>query len=100
MSEAHAFSAAFVGRVQKPRFLQNVGVEHQPTRSSMTTLTTELEKERSKNAALQNIVNYQNDELALLTAKVKEGEEKQAALEAKFDELYRSVYQPGSVPNP
>ncbi|KAM0906776.1 hypothetical protein ACQ4PT_016577 [Festuca glaucescens] len=62
----------FLGnRIKKPMFLQNVGLEHKPTRSNMSTLADLLETERRGKAELQDLVNSQNANLFELNRKAE-----------------------------
>ena len=84
-NESHVLSNILARKSKKPMFLQNVGLEHAPTRYNMKTLTALLESERRGNADLHVIVDSQTETMAELTRKVKDGKVGQAALEAKLD---------------
>ncbi|KAM0887138.1 hypothetical protein ACQ4PT_029243 [Festuca glaucescens] len=90
-NETQVLSDVLGKRVKKPMFLQNVGLEHRPTRSNMSTLADFLETERKGKADLQDLVDSQSANLLELNRKVHESRERQAALEAKLETFTRSV---------
>ena len=76
-------------KTNKPMFLQNVGVELQPYRSSMSTLAEELEIEKMGSADLRSIINTQRHEMDTLTSDIHQSEEKHAYLVKKMEALTR-----------
>ncbi|KAM0826433.1 hypothetical protein ACQ4PT_068884 [Festuca glaucescens] len=92
-NETLVLSGVLGKRIKKPMFLQNVGLEHKPTRSNMSTIADLLETKRRGKAELQDLVNSQKANLFELNGKVLEGKDKQASLEAKLDTFTRSVYE-------
>ncbi|KAM0859213.1 hypothetical protein ACQ4PT_047343 [Festuca glaucescens] len=92
-NETVVLSEVLGKRIKKPMFLHNVGLEHKPTRSNMSTLADLLETERRGKAELQDLVDSQNANLFELNRKVHEGRHRQAALEAKVDTFTKSVIE-------
>ena len=90
-NETQVLSEVLRKRIKKPMFLQNVGLEHKPTRSNMSTLPDLLETERRGKADLQDLVDSHNANMFELNRKVQEVREKQAALEARLEMLTRSL---------
>ena len=74
-------------------FLQNVGLEHQPSRSNISTLSTQLGIEKSGRADLEGIISTQQDVIFELTSKVQKTEERNACLEKKMEALARITGQ-------
>ncbi len=90
-NETQVLSEVLGKRIKKPMFLQNVGLEHRPTRSNMSTLADLLETERRGKADLQDLVDSQSANLFELNRKVHESRERQAALGARLETFTRSV---------
>ena len=86
-NEAQVISEVLHKRIKKPTFLQNVGIEHKPSRTNMITLVAELEREKEGSAGLRVVVNKQIEEIHNLKIENKKSEEKQVLLEAKLNEL-------------
>ena len=82
-TEAQVVQDVLSKRTIRPRFLRNVGVVHQPTRSRKKKIPVELaehETETRPCTELQDLVKKQLDQINQLTAKVKETEENHALL--------------------
>ncbi|KAM0890402.1 hypothetical protein ACQ4PT_027075 [Festuca glaucescens] len=92
-NEIMGLSEVLGKRIKKPMFLQNVGLEHKPTRSKMSTLPDLLETEWRGKAELQDLVDSQNANLFELNRKVQEGRDRQAALEENLDTFTKSVIE-------
>lgn len=90
-SVTEAVADVLAEHTKKPRFLQQVGIQHVHARSSASNLEAELAAEKRGNAELRELIDN-------LTNQVKESEEarlrqeeenrkKQADLDAKLDFL-------------
>ena len=88
-TEAQVISEVLAMKTKKPMFLQNVGVELQPYRSSMSTLAEELEIEKMGSADLRSVINTQRHEMDTLTSDIQQSEEKHAYLVKKMEALTR-----------
>ena len=84
-TEAQVVYEVLSRKTSQPTFLQNVGVTHHSSRSRMSKLAAELEKEKLASAELSNVAKIQRDQINQLTTKAKERLEKQAAMSAKIE---------------
>ena len=93
-TEAQVVQDVLSKRTISPRFLRNVGVVHQPTRSRKKKIPVELAKQETETrpcTKLQDLVKKQLDQIKQLTAKVKETEENHAILMKGAVEKYALV---------
>ena len=78
---------------KNPRFLQNVGVVHQPLRSAVSRLAAELETEKRASAELCDVVNTQRHQIDRIASKAQQTEEKHVAFCAKVEAKLTILYQ-------
>jgi hypothetical protein len=84
-TEAQVISEVLAKKTKKPMFLQNVGVEHKPYTSCMSTLSAQLDREKKGSTDLRDVLNNQRHE----TSQIEESEEKHCELEQKLQALTR-----------
>lgn len=56
-TEAQVISEVLAKKTKKPMFLQNVGVEHKPYTSCMSTLSAQLDREKTGSIDLRDVLN-------------------------------------------
>jgi septal ring factor EnvC (AmiA/AmiB activator) len=88
-TEAQVMSKVLAKKTKKPMFLQNVGVEHKPYTSCMSTLSAQLDREKTGSTDLRDVLNNQRHEMEELTSQIEESEEKHCELEQKLQALTR-----------
>ncbi|KAK1660387.1 hypothetical protein QYE76_048546 [Lolium multiflorum] len=88
-TEAQVISEVLAKKTRKPMFLQNVGVEHKPYTSCVSTLSAQLDREKTGSTDLWDILNTQRHEMDELTSQIEESEEKHCELEQNLQALTR-----------
>jgi hypothetical protein len=88
-TEAQVISEVRAKKTKKHMFLQNMGVEHKPYTSCMSTLSAQLDREKMGSTDLRDVHNNQRHEMEELTSHIEESEEKHCELEQKLQALTR-----------